>query len=335
MRIGLLMIGLSVLLALPAHGAITDGATALNQCTGDTCAVPITISGANAEAIVTVQWFATTSRTVTTVTLGGGTAVLIDRSEQASCAGGRCGVEKWHLTNPSTGTITAQAWLSAAGAQMVIGVKTYLGVDGTTPLGTPKTTAGNAAAQSLTFTTAAGDVLDGGLVIANAGGTPSPIGATQYYNGYDLAGSIQVAASSMAASAGSTEYKWTYATAQAFALIAVPLKPAGSGGGGGGSATERLVWTDLSNGLRQETNTRVYWKHLTQPTYQLIATLSPDSTSHTVTYTTETDRCYVVDQINTAGTSPLSNELCSDITAPGPIRATLTPASLGGGLSDD
>jgi hypothetical protein len=66
-----------------------------------------------------------------------------------------------------------------------------------------------------------------------------------------------------------------------------------------------------------------------------LATLIPDSSTYTVSYTTQTDRCYVVDQLNSAGTSPLSNELCASVTAPGPIRSTLTPAGIGGGSSDE
>lgn len=333
MLIRLFMLALLLWSAWPAQAAITDGTSALNKCNATSCSVPIAIGSTDLEVIITVQWFATTTRSASGVTVGGSNATLIDRIEQGSCNGGRCGVEKWRLTNPGVGTPNVDVSFSAS-TLIILGVKTYAGVDPTTPIGTPLKTTGSAATQSLTLTTTAGDVVDGGLVIVNAGGSPSATGGGQYYSDFDLFGFVHGAASSLAASGASTVYEWTYPTAQAFAILAVALHPAGSGGGGGGLATERLVWTDLSSGQRQETNTRVYWKHLTQPTYQLIATLAPDSTTYTVTYTTQTDRCYVVDQINGAGTSPLSNELCTAITAPGPIRPTLTPASLAGGLSD-
>lgn len=325
---------LFLVMAMPAQAAITDGTTAEYACSGSSCSGPLVVSAANLETIITVHWFATSTRSVSGVTVGAGNAVFIDSVENSSCAGGRCGVEKWRLTNPSPGTLTVGATMSAGGTQIILGVKTYAGVDPTTPIGTPAKTTGSATTPSVPVTTVAGNVVDGGASIANAGGSPSATGATQYYSDFDPAGFTHGAGSSMPAVGTSTTYAWSYPTAQAFAILAVPLNAAGGGGGGGGSNTERLVWTDLSSGQRQETNTRVYWKHLTQPTYQLIATLAPDSTTYTVPYTTQTDRCYVVDQINSAGTSPLSNELCSTITAPGPIRPTLTPASLAGGLSD-
>ena len=328
-----LLMGLGlVLLALPAEGAITRANVSATQCAGTSCAVDHSVAAANLEALVCVNWFATGSRTVTSLSVGAGSAALVDRAQNGSCGGGQCGAELWHVTNPATGVQSVSATLSGS-TQVVLGVMTYAGVDATTPLGTAVPGSGNSASPSVGTTTAAGDVVSGCLSIINAGSSPSLTGGTGAYSNYDPGGFIHGAGGELTAAGTATPFPWTYGSAQAYALLAVPLKAAGSGGGGGLSS-ERLVWTDLSSGQRQETNTRVYWKHTTQPTYQLIATLAPDSTTHTVTYTTETERCYVVDQINSAGTSPLSNELCTTITAPGPIRETLTAPSLAGGLSD-
>lgn len=318
-----------------AEAAITRDAVSQNVCTSTSCSTTHLVGAANSQAILSVHMFGFSSvPSVTAASIGGTPATFIGRVVNPSCAGGQCVVEQWGLFNPPTGSQTASVTISFSG-QIVLGVVTELGVDSTTPLGTPVSLTGTGTAPSVTATTAVGDVLVGAVSIANAGGSPSPSGGgSSFYSTFDNGGSFHAAGSDQASLGTSTLYGWTYPTSQAFAMLAVPLKAAGSGGGGGGFSTERLVWTDLSAGLAQETSTRVYWKHSSQPTYQILATLVPDSTSYTVSYTTQTDRCYVVDQINSAGTSPLSNELCSTITAPGPIRPTLTPASLAGGLSD-
>lgn len=333
-----LLIAAVLLLAVPwsAQAAITRDDASQAKCTGTGCSVTHVIGAANAHAIISVHLFGVSSLpTVSAATIGGSPAALIGRIQHTSCAGGRCGVELWGIYDPPTGSQSVSVTLSAT-SQIILGVVTHLGVDGTTPLGTPASLTGTSSTPSVTLVTEAGDVVVGALSITNAGSTPSPSGGgSAYYSDIDAGGSFHGAGSDMAAIGASTASGWTYGTAQTFALLAVPLKAAGTGGGGGGFSTERLVWTDLSSGLAQETSTRVYWRHAGQPTYQLLATLVPDSTTYTVSYTTQTDRCYVVDQINSAGTSPLSNELCAAITAPGPIREPLAAPALAGGLSDD
>lgn len=322
-----------LLLACPAEAAITRDAASQNKCTGTSCSTTHTVGAANTQAIISVHLFGVSSvPSVTAASIGGTPASFIGRVVNTSCAGGQCGVEQWGLNNPPTGSQSVSVTLSST-TQIILGVVTEVGVDGTTPLGTPVSLTGTGTAPSVNATTAAGDIVVGAISLTNAGGSLSPAGGgSSFYADIDNGGSFHGAGSEVSATSETTASSWTYPTSQTFALLAVPLKAAGSGGGG--FSTERLVWTDLSSGLRQETSTRVYWKHTLQPTYQILATLAPDSTTYTVTYTTQTDRCYVVDQINSAGTSPLSNELCPAITAPGPIRATLTPASLAGGLSD-
>lgn len=328
-----LVIGLGLLLlALPAEGAITRSGVASTQCAGTSCAVNLTVSASGLEALVCVNWFATGARTVSALSVGAGTAVLVERASNSSCGGGQCGAEVWHLTNPATGVQSVSATLSGS-SQVVLGAMTYAGVDGTTPVGTAVPGSGSSATPSVVTTTAVGDVVAGCLTIINAGSSPSLTGGTSAYVNYDPGGFIHGAGGELTASGTSTPYPWTYGSAQAYALVGVPLRSAGSGGGG--ASTERLIWSDLSSGQRQETNTRVYWKHATQPTYQLLATLAPDSVAYTVSYTTQTDRCYVVDQINSAGTSPLSNELCVTVTAAGPIVAPLSAPVFSGGLSDE
>lgn len=336
MILRLLMVATLSVLAWPAHAAITRDAASQTKCTGSTCALSHTIAAANLEAIITVHMFGTSSvPTVTAATIGGSPATFVGNVTNPSCAGGQCAIQLWRLTNPPTGLQSVSVTLSQT-SQIILGVATYAGVDPPTPLGTLVSGIGTSSAPSINLSTASGEVVVGALTITNAGSTPTPTGGgSSYYADIDLGGSFHGAGSDQSAVSGSTAYGWTYGTSQNYALLAVPLKAAGTGGGGGGFSTERLVWTDLSSGLRQETNTRVYWKHSTQPTYQIIATLIPDSSTYTVSYTTQTDRCYVVDQINSVGVSPLSNVLCAAITAPGPIVQPLTPPPFGGGLSDD
>lgn len=334
MRRRVLLAVMFLLSAWPAQGAITRDQVSQNVCTGLSCSTTHIVSQANLEALVCINWFASNSRSASGVTIGGSGATLVTAIENSSCAGGRCGAELWHLYNPTTGSQTVTATMPVS-ANMIIGVSTFANVDSTTPLGTPQSTPGSSATPSLTLSTSAGDVVAGCLSIVNAGSSPGLTGGTLAFSQYDSGGFIQAAGGDLTASGTSTPFPWTYGSAQAFALVGVPLRAAGTGGGGGGFSTERLLWTDLSSGLRQETNTRVYWKHATQPSYQLLATLAPDSTTYPVVYTTETNRCYVVDQLNSAGISPLSNELCAFIAAPGPIRTTLTPPGHGGGASDE
>lgn len=331
----LIMAVFFLLLAWPVEAAITRSNVTVDKCSAATCNVDHAIGATNLEGLVWVHWFATSSRTVTDADFGGVAAAFVARASSSSCAGGYyCGVELWHLTNPAIGTPSVTANLSATG-QMILVAETWANVDGTTPLGTPVSDFGSSAAPLVTTSTAVGDVVVSGLSITNAGGSPTLPGGSIDYSEYDLAGFIQAAGGKITAVGTSTDAQWGYGSAQAYALLAVPLRSAGTGGGGGGASTERLVWTDLSSGNRQEANTRVYWKHATQPTYQLLATLLPDSLTYTVSYTTQTNRCYVVDQINSAGTSPLSNELCAGVTAPGPIREPLALPVFSGGLSDE
>lgn len=333
MVIRLLIVALLLLLAAPAQAAITRSNVTVDKCTALSCNVDHAVGAANLEGLIFVHWFATTSRTVTAADIGGTPATFVARSTSSTCAGGYfCGVELWHLTNPAVGTPSVSATLSAS-AQIILIAETWAGVDGTSPLGTPVTDFGSSNAPSVSASTATGDVVVSGLTITNAGSTPTLPAGSIDYSEYDLGGSIQGAGGKITATGSTTAVNWGYGSSQPWALLAVPLRSAGSGGGG--ASTERLVWTDLSSGNRQETSTRVYWKHATQPTYQLLASLAPDAVTYTVSYTTQTNRCYVVDQINSAGTSPLSNELCAGVTAPGPIRDTLALPVFSGGLADD
>lgn len=335
MIIRLLIVALwLLLLAAPAQAAVTRSNVTVDKCTALSCNVDHAVGAANLEGLIFVHWFATTPRTVTAADIGGTPATFVARATNSTCAGGYyCGVELWHLNNPAVGTPSVSATLSGT-AQIILIAETWAGVDGTSPLGTPVTNFGSSSAPSVSASTTVGDLVVTGLSITNAGGSPTFPSGSLDYSEFDLGGSIQGAGGKIDAVGTTTAVTWNYGSSQPWALVAVPLRPAGSGGGGGAS-TERLVWTDLSSGTQQETSTRVYWKHATQPTYQLIATLAPDSLTHTVTYTTETNRCYVVDQINSAGTSPLSNELCASVTAPGPIRDTLALPLFSGGLADD
>lgn len=340
MRLRLSILILSLVLPIwSAEAAITRDDASQAKCSGTTCSVTHVVVAANTMAIVSVHLFGASSvPAVSSFTIGGTPATQIGRVVNTVCAGGQCGVELWGLYNPPTGSQTVSVTLSAT-SQIILGAVTYLGVDGTTPLGTPVTQTGSSATPSLSLTTESGDMVVGAISLTNAGGSPTPsTGGSAYYSDIDIGGSFHGAGSDMAATGSTTAWGWTYGTAQTFAMLAVPLKAAGSGGGGGGGggfSTERLLWSDLSSGRHQETSTRVYWRHATQAIYQLIATLAPDSLEYTVSYTTQTDRCYVVDQINSAGTSPLSNELCVTVTAPGPIRDPLALPIFSGGLSDD
>lgn len=335
MVIRLIIGALLLLLAAPAQAAITRSNVTVDKCAALSCNVDHAVGAANLEALIWVHWFATSPRTVTSADIGGTPAAFVARSTSSTCAGGYyCGVELWHLNNPAVGTPSVTANLSAT-AQMILIAETWAGVDGTTPLGTPVTDFGSSNAPSVSASTAAGDVVVSGLTITNAGSSPTLPSGSIDYSEYDLGGSIQGAGGKITATSSTTAVTWGYGSSQPWALLAAPLRSAGTGGGGGGASTERLIWTDLSSGNRQETSTRVFWKHATQPTYQLLASLAPDSLSYTVSYTTQTSRCYVVDQINSAGTSPLSNELCAGVTAPGPIRDPLALPVFSGGLSDE
>jgi hypothetical protein len=268
MLVRLLMLCLLSLLAWPAEAAITRDDESQNKCSGTSCSVTHNVGAANAQAIISVHLFGVSSvPSVTSATIGGTPATFIGRVLNSTCAGGQCAVELWGLYNPPSGSQTVAANVSST-SQIILGVVTELGVDGTTPLGTPVSATGNSDSPSVSVTTAVGDVVVGSLTITNAGSSPSPTGGgSSIYSDIDNGGSFHGAGSDLSAVGASTSYSWAYGSSQTFAILAVPLRAAGTSGGGGGFSTERLVWTDLSSGLRQETNVRVYWKHSTQPTY--------------------------------------------------------------------
>jgi len=164
------------------------------------------------------------TRTVSTVTYGG---VALTRIGLQNGAGTANRVELWRLIAPATGTANIIVTLSGS-TETVAGAVSYTGVDQTTPFGTFASASGTSTAPSVAVTSASGEVVMD-VVAANGDSDGATVGTgqTQRWNDFTGTGGGDIhGAGSTEPGAASVTMAWTLVASKAWAIGAVPVKPA-------------------------------------------------------------------------------------------------------------
>jgi hypothetical protein len=169
-------------------------------------------------------------RTVTGVTYGGVSMAVVPSG--ISTNANRTRSELWYLVNPPTGTNNVVVTLSGS-ADVRAGATSYTGVNQATPLGTAIGATGSSSTASVSgVSSAAGElVVDAAALESTSSYFTAPgAGQTSRYtsHGTDGGGSnnnVPIAGSSEPGAASVT-MSWSMEASKAWAIVAVPLKPA-------------------------------------------------------------------------------------------------------------
>ncbi len=137
--------------------------------------------------------------------------------------------EIWSLINPPSGTADVVVSVSGAstGDSLLVGASTFTGVHQTAPLGTFSSNSGTNSSPTVTVAAATGDLIYD--VIAADDGRTATVGSgqTQRWNARTESGEDGVrGASSTEAGAASVTMSWSLNVSDAWAICAVPIKPA-------------------------------------------------------------------------------------------------------------
>lgn len=188
----------------------------------------ISSSGSNRILLVAVAIRNASSQTVSTVTCGGSNLTRINSATQ----GTTMRVELWSLANPPTGTKTIVATLAgSAKARFCAGAVSYTGVNQTAPLGTSAiATASSATSISVNVASAPGELVVDAVGKSYSSESIIPgANQAQRWNDQTTASSAKdntVGGGSQEAGAATISMSWSASTARAWAIVAVPLRPA-------------------------------------------------------------------------------------------------------------
>jgi hypothetical protein len=205
-----------------------------------------TTSGSNRLMIIGVSINPDNDQYVTSVTYAGQALTKLAHAVISDDAR----AELWYRVAPATGTNDAVVTFNRGNEDGgVIGVMTFTGVDQTTPFGTHATATGDGTSASVNVSSATGQLVFG-VFASEAEDLPTLTvgpGQTEYWNirsdihdGAFGGGSTEPGASTVTMS-------WSLSSADDWAIVAVPIKPAPGGataatggvgysGGGGGGA---------------------------------------------------------------------------------------------------
>lgn len=163
---------------------------------------------------------------VTGVTYNG---VALTAVPGGSTNNGQYYVTAWYVLAPDTGTHNIVVTMSGNVFDFGAGAISYTGVHQTVPLGTAVTATGTSTTPSVTVSSAADELVDDGLVIIHGDTLSVGAGQTQRWNAVAGSGFIKYAGSTEGGAA-STTMSWSNTSSQTWAIVAVPIKPAGGAG---------------------------------------------------------------------------------------------------------
>lgn len=185
-----------------------------------------TCSGTDRLLRVTTSHF-DNSDTIDSITYNG---VALTAVPGGSTNNGQYYVTAYYLIAPDTGTHDIVVTVTGSVFDFGAGAISYTDAHQTTPLGTAVTATGTSTTPSVTVSSAADELVDDGLVIIHGGTLSVGAGQTQRWNA--IAGGFIKYAGSTEGGAASTTMSWSNSSSQAWAIVAVPIKPTGGGSGG-------------------------------------------------------------------------------------------------------
>jgi uncharacterized repeat protein (TIGR01451 family) len=221
-------------------GAVAVDATSSTSKTSSTGSVTLshtTGTGSNRLLLVGVsfQKNGVTDRQVSTVTYSGQSLTRAGFGQNAADAEDRA--EIWYLMNPPSGTANVVVTMTGASnpESIVVGATTFTGVHQTTPLGTAVGTGvpdgSGAGSPSVTVASATGQLVFDTVAVDQGATLSENSGQTQRWDVSTGTGTEDTrGAASTKAGAASVTMAWTSGdTSQAWAIVAVPIRPAPAG----------------------------------------------------------------------------------------------------------
>lgn len=178
-----------------------------------------TTSGANRVMVFGICYYHPIA-TIAAVTYN---AVAATFMPSASVDNGDYHVRMYSLIAPDTGSNTVSVSMSASVYEIGVGVITFTGAHQTTPYGTPATATGNDTAPTVNVLAASDDIALDTLCIVHSGTLSVGSGQTSRWN--TTAGGFFKYAGSTEPGAGLTPMTWSNTSIQAWAHVAVAMKP--------------------------------------------------------------------------------------------------------------
>jgi uncharacterized repeat protein (TIGR01451 family) len=218
------VVGLTLAFSGRALGTITFDRASSRTGTAASLSWSHTVgTGANRILLVGVS-IRTATRTVSSITYAG---VNLTRLGFRNSAGNRVRMEMWYLLSPPQATANVIVTLSASAA-VVGGAVSFFGVDPTVPFGTFTSATATSATASTSVTSAPDEiVVDVAVAQGNAFTLTAGGGQTAHWNtATGIAAGDACGASSRENGASSVTMSWTLLLSRAWAIGAVPLKPA-------------------------------------------------------------------------------------------------------------
>ena len=304
----------------PSHGAIARNSATYTKCAANPCTNSHTVAGTDPFLAVCVTWWHYLSTpTITNATWNGLPLTLLGTASNPSC-GDRCNAALYGLANPPAATADTSIIFSSGPNGYIVGTVSFTGVDPAAPVGTAVTTIGSGTPASATVSSNSGEVVLDCLGSMAAGASPTTAsGQTSNWSDFDSGGSTH-SASGYVTGMPSTIMAWTISGTPQWAMLALPIKPAGGGGGGGGGVpgTQRVIsWTDNSD---NETCFHLQWQtDQSLPNWvDLNACLPTNTVSYANNIGNQTGDCYRVEATNSGGTNGFTDPVCAATPPPPP-----------------
>lgn len=325
----LLLLLLGVALPVPAEAAIARNSATYTKCSANPCTVAHTVAGENPFLSVCVTWWHYLSTpTIIAHSWNGLPLTLAGTPVSNPTCGDKCSAAIYTLANPPAATANVSIEFSGPVNDATVGAVSYTGVAPLSPVGMPVPATGSGSPASVTVPSNSGEVVLDCLGSIASGFVPTPAsGQTTNWAHLDING-YTYAASGYSAGMPSTVMAWAFTASPSWAMLAVPIKPAGGGGGGGTApGTQRVIsWTDNS-----DNESCVYLRWRTDESYpnwvDINSCLAPNTVSYPHNIGTQTGDCYQVAMTNAGGSSGFTSEVCAAGVPPPPPPTVDTVAT--------
>lgn len=218
-----LLLSMSVLCLSPSLSlaALAVDATANGTSSGSgPFTLSHTVTGSETLLVVGVSHY-DSSDTVTGVTYNG---VSMTEVPSGSVNNGQYYVDLFYLINPTTGTNNVSVSVSGSVFEIGYGSVSFTGAHQSAPLGTAVTATGSDTTPTATVSSASGELVVDTITIVHSGTLGVGAGQTSRWNAVGTSGFTKYAGSTEPG-AGSVTMSWTNSTSQAWASVAVPIKP--------------------------------------------------------------------------------------------------------------
>lgn len=316
----LLALVLSAVWPSPAAAAIARNSATYTKCSANPCTVAHTVAGENPFLAVCVTWWHYSSTpTITAAKWNDLPVTLAGTPVSNPGCGDKCSVALYVLANPPAATANTSITFSGPFNDATVGTISYTGVDPLSPVGPAVPSTGVGSPASVTVASNSGEVVLDCLGAIASGFLPTPAsGQTTNWAHLDING-YTYSASGYSAGMPSTVMAWSFTASPAWAMLAIPIKPAGGGGGGGTApGTQRVIsWTDNSD---NESCFHIQWQtDQSLPNWvDLNACLPPNTVSYANNIGTQTGDCYRVEATNAGGSSGFTDPVCAAAVPPPP-----------------